>query len=231
MNYTTEAPPRQGIRLSPALLKLQAALRLWRAGRSAEAGNLLLSALAGDDVDTAELVALSVRLSVVMWSRRDFAGALATVESCRHLLDFVGEGLAGKWELNRGMYLRALGRFDEAFGAYTAASVHYARAGERPKLALVLNNIGNLLIDCGRLVDAHDYITRALAACEDEVTAAQFRDTRARAYMEEGRYTEAAAEAVASVLHLEEAGEVEAAKTSKETLREIRRRVVEGFCV
>ncbi len=99
---------------------------------------------------------------------------------------------------------------DRALVEYSAASFHFEEAGHQRFLGVVENNLGFLFLQVGKYEDAHKHISRARAAAvalKDQGLVAQFDDTRAKAFLGEGRNTEAEAIARASVRSLEQGGE------------------------
>lgn len=99
---------------------------------------------------------------------------------------------------------------DRALVEYAAASFHFEEAGHQRFLGVVENNLGFLFLQVGKFEDAHKHIGRARAAAvalKDQGLIAQFDDTRAKAFLGEGRNTDAEAIARASVRSLEQGGE------------------------
>lgn len=99
---------------------------------------------------------------------------------------------------------------DNALVEYAAASFHFEEAGHQRFLGVVENNLGFLFVHLGRFKDAHEHLGRARAvavALKDQGLVAQFDDSRAKAFLGEGRNAEAEATARASVRSLEQGGE------------------------
>jgi tetratricopeptide (TPR) repeat protein len=99
---------------------------------------------------------------------------------------------------------------DNALVEYAAASFHFEEAGHQRFLGVVENNLGFLFVHLGRFKDAHEHLGRArtvAVALKDQGLVAQFDDSRAKAFLGEGRNTEAEAIARASVRSLEQGGE------------------------
>jgi tetratricopeptide (TPR) repeat protein len=83
---------------------------------------------------------------------------------------------------------------DNALVEYAAASYHFERAGHRRFQARVENNVGYLYATLHRFEDAHEHLTRARMlhlSVGDRGGAAGAEDTRAQAYLMEGKYEEA----------------------------------------
>lgn len=99
---------------------------------------------------------------------------------------------------------------DRALVEYAAASFHLEEAGHERFLGVVENNLGFLYVRLGRFEDAHQHLGRARAAAvalKDQGLVAQFDDSRAKAFLGEGRYSEAETIARASMRSLEQGGE------------------------
>lgn len=121
-----------------------------------------------------------------------------------------------------------------AEGAYLDALYEYEGAGMNRFRGGVWNNLAFLMIFAGRAREAHPYLDHARAVFEQEgepARCAEVDDTRARAFMQEGRWLEAlaaAARALATLEPMKENGEREAYDTAAETharaLEECRRR-------
>jgi tetratricopeptide (TPR) repeat protein len=109
--------------------------------------------------------------------------------------------LKGKFHNSHATLLRSLGTsenredyIDNALVEYAAASYHFERAGHRRFQARVENNVGYLYATLHRFEDAHEHLTRARMlhlSVGDRGGAAGAEDTRAQAYLMEGKYEEA----------------------------------------
>jgi len=100
---------------------------------------------------------------------------------------------------------------DQSLVEYAAASFHAEQAGNRRFLALVKNNVGFLFVSLRRFGEAHDQLDHARSLFEglkDRGMVAQVDDTRARAFIDQGLYSEAEAIAARSVRVLEEGDEL-----------------------
>lgn len=96
---------------------------------------------------------------------------------------------------------------DRALVEYAAASFHFEQAGHKRFLGVVENNLGFLYVRLGKFDDAHTHLNRARAAAvslKDRGLAAQFDDTRARAFLAQKQYAEAERISLASVRALRE---------------------------
>ena len=118
----------------------------------------------------------------------EFAGVLKSIGLAEHREDYI----------------------DRALVEYTAASFHFEEAGHQRFLGVVENNLGFFFMQLRRFADAHEHLVRARAAAvalKDQGLIAQFDDSRAKAFLGEGRNVEAEAIARASVRSLEQGGE------------------------
>ena len=109
--------------------------------------------------------------------------------------------LRGKFHLEYATELKNLGLserredyIDRSLMQYIAASLELERAGHERFLALVENNLGFLFVHLGRFEEAHEHLDRALSMANklnDKGYRAQFEDTRARAFLGQGRLDQA----------------------------------------
>jgi len=111
---------------------------------------------------------------------------------------------------NAGLAERREDYIDRALMQYTAASVELEQAGNERVLALVENNLGFLFAHLGRFDESHRHLDRALSMAvrlRDKGFRAQFEDTRARAFLGEGRLEEAEAAASSAAKSFREGDE------------------------
>jgi tetratricopeptide (TPR) repeat protein len=111
---------------------------------------------------------------------------------------------------NVGLAERREDYIDRSLMQYTAASVELEQAGHERVLALVENNLGFLFAHLGRFEEAHQHLDRALSVAgrlNDKGFRAQFEDTRARAFIAQGRPEQAARVARAAVKAFKEGDE------------------------
>ena len=111
---------------------------------------------------------------------------------------------------NAGLAERREDYIDRALMQYTAASVELEQAGNERVLALVENNLGFLFAHLGRFEESHRHLDRALSMAvrlKDKGFRAQFEDTRARAFLGDGRLEEAEAAASSAVKSFREGDE------------------------
>lgn len=179
------------MKIAPTLTEtaLEIALSLFNEGRYGDARIVLTEALAnkGACADN-ETLRLKIRLAVVeQWDGNlDEAEALFSelkgqVDACDNPL------LQGRYYYNRQYLLRRRGNRDEAIISLTAASYYYDLAHEPELCADAENNLGILLVDAGRIGDAHEHFDKAMKGCRDSIKRAQMCESQAAAYLAEGR--------------------------------------------
>jgi CheY-like chemotaxis protein len=98
----------------------------------------------------------------------DLAGVLTCLSMAEHRTDYI----------------------DRALIEYTAASVHFERAGHTSYFARAENNLGFLLHTVGRYEEAHEHLNRArhlFTTVSDRGSVAQVDETRARVLLAQGR--------------------------------------------
>lgn len=125
--------------------------------------------------------------------------------------------LKGKFHNSHATLLRSLGTaeqredyLDRALVEYVAASYHFEQAGNRRFQARVENNTGFLFASIGRFSEAQEHLTRARAlhlSVGDHGGAAGAEDTRAQAFLLEGKYDQAERAARSAVRSLKRGGE------------------------
>jgi tetratricopeptide (TPR) repeat protein len=125
--------------------------------------------------------------------------------------------LKGKFHNSHATLLKSLGLsenreeyIDKALVEFTAASYHFEQAGHKRFQARVENNVGFLFASIGRFRDAQEHLTRAHAlhvSVGDHGGAAGAEDTRAQAFLLEGKYVEAENAARSAVRSLKRGGE------------------------
>src|ERR1043166_5628382 len=125
--------------------------------------------------------------------------------------------LKGKFHNTFGGVLKNLGiarnredYIDRALVEFAAASYHFEQAGHYRFLGRVENNVGYLFATIARFEEAHEHLTRArvlLNSVGDHGGAAGAEDTRAQAFLLEGKYGEAEKVARHAVHALRQGGE------------------------
>jgi tetratricopeptide (TPR) repeat protein len=125
--------------------------------------------------------------------------------------------LKGKFHNAHATLLRSLGTaeqredyIDKALVEYVAASYHFEQAGNRRFQARVENNTGFLFASIGRFAEAQKHLTRARSlhlSVGDHGGAAGAEDSRAQAFLLEGKYDLAERAARSAVRSLKRGGE------------------------
>jgi CheY-like chemotaxis protein/Flp pilus assembly protein TadD len=143
-----------------------------------------------------------IRAAIVEERAGRFTDALRLYKESLPLVEQSPEdALKGSLYLNLGtVYTRlaeAEGREDYrdlALIQYAAASFHFEQAAHMRQCGRVENNLGFLYQSIGKFSEAHHHINRAhniFLSLGDQGHVAQVDDTRARAFLSEGRYLEA----------------------------------------
>jgi len=111
------------------------------------------------------------------------------------------EALKGSFHFSYGVLFKRLAApenredyIDRALIEYAAASFHFEQAGNQRAQARVENNLGNLFCLVKKYSDAHKHLDRARSLfleLGDVSTISQVDETRARAFLGEGRLVEA----------------------------------------
>lgn len=99
---------------------------------------------------------------------------------------------------------------DRAIIEFTAAIYHYEQAGHIRHCGSNLNNLAPILYKLGRYGEAHEHLDRAhliFSRLRDKETVAQVEETRARAFIAEGKYRDAWRVIIGVVEVLERGGE------------------------
>jgi len=127
------------------------------------------------------------------------------------------DALKGKFHNTFGGVLKNLGiaknredYIDRALVEFAAASYHFEQAGHHRFLGRVENNVGYLFATIGRFEEAHEHLTRArviLNSVGDHGGAAGAEDTRAQAFLLQGKYDEAERVSRRAVHALRQGGE------------------------
>jgi tetratricopeptide (TPR) repeat protein len=139
-------------------------------------------------------------------------------EAAQFFNESSNHALRGKFHNEFATVLKDLGLaerredyIDQALVEYAAASFHFEEAGHKRFRAAVENNLGFLFVSLRRFGEAHEQLDQARSLFEglkDRGMVAQVDDTRARAFIDQGLYSEAEAVAARSVRVLEEGDEL-----------------------
>jgi tetratricopeptide (TPR) repeat protein len=125
--------------------------------------------------------------------------------------------LKGRYHTSYATVLRSLGTserredyIDRALLEYTAASYHFEQAGHKRFQGRVENNVGFLFATLGRFDEAQEHLSRArslLLSARDQGGAAGVEDSRAQAFLLEGKNELAEGAARSAVRSLRQGGE------------------------
>lgn len=208
-----------GIADKIAEARVDLAICYWREGGLDEARvtlSLVLDALA-ESRSEQRLRALLNSAIVERAATRDHDALRICVDAVPHFNVSSNDALKGKFHNTYAAILRSLGTSenredytDRALVEYAAASYHFERAGHKRFQARVENNIGFLFATIGKFDDAQEHIGRAqglLVSVGDHGGAAGAEDTRAQAYLLEGKYADAERVARRAVQALKRGGE------------------------
>ena len=191
----------------------------WREGAFDEARvtlQLVLDRL-GDKQSEQKLRAL-LNLGIVEKSATRDRDALRIYVGAAPLFDqCVNHSLKGKFHNSYATLLKGLGTaeqredyIDRALVEYAAASFHFEQAGHRRFQARVENNVGFLFASISRFSEAQTHLARARSlhlSVGDHGGAAGAEDTRAQAFLLEGKYDQAEKAARSAVRSLKRGGE------------------------
>jgi len=208
---------RQTEKLAEARVNL--AVCYWREGGLDEARVTLRLVL--DDLKESrseqKLRALLTSAIVESAATRD-RNALMIYKQAAPLFDSsANHSLKGRFHTSFATVLRGLGAsenredyIDKALLEYTAASYHFEQAGHKRFQGRVENNVGFLFATLGRFDDAQEHLARArtlLVSVGDKGGAATVEDSRAQAFLLEGKVELAENSARSAVRLLREGGE------------------------
>ena len=208
-----------GLSEKVAEARVDLAICYWREGGFDEARVTLRLVL--DDLGTSQseqrLRALH-NAALVEWSATREQDALRICSEAAPLFDSSSnDALKGKFHNTYAALLRSLGTsqnreeyIDRALVEYAAASFHLERAGHHRFQARLENNVGFLFATIGRFVEAQEHLNRSRAlslAVGDRAGVAGAEDSKAQAFLMEGKYGEAEKIARSAVRSLRDGGE------------------------
>jgi tetratricopeptide (TPR) repeat protein len=199
--------------------RVDLAICYWREGALDEARvtlRLVLDSL-GERQSEQKLRALLNSAIVEREATRDH-DALRIYAEAAPLFDLSSNhALKGKFHNSHATVLRSIGTsenreeyIDRALVEYAAASYHFEQAGHKRFQARVENNVGFLFATIGRFSEAQEHLTRARVlhlSVGDHGGAAGAEDSRAQAFLLEGKYHEAERVARFAVQALRRGGE------------------------
>jgi len=189
------------------------AICYWRLGAFDEARVLFCQAEENSRDDENKLRAL-VNYSAVEISCGQLDRAFTLLEAAAPLADTIADrGASGRYHLQRALLFKKLGgeeNLDRALIEYSAASLHLAEAGDIRYLAAVENNIGMVLLQMGRELDALSHLDRARAIfvkLKESGRVAEVNEARAQVLIAQRSFAEAERAAFAAITTLERGDE------------------------
>ena len=199
--------------------RVDLAICYWREGALDEARvtlRLVLDSL-GESRSEQRLRAL-LNSALVEWTATRDRDALRICKEAAPFFNLSSNiALKGKFHNTYAAVLRSVGTaekredyIDLALVEYAAASYHFEQAGHKRFQARVENNIGFLFATIGRFREAQERLThsRALSlSVGDHGGAAGAEDSRAQAFLLEGKYEQAEKTARSAVRSLRQGGE------------------------
>ncbi len=199
--------------------RVNLAVCYWREGGLDEARvtlRLVLESL-HESRSEQKLRALLTSAIVESAATRDRSALLIYKEAMPLFESSASHSLKGRFHTSYATVLRGLGTsesredyIDKALMEYTAASYHFEQAGHKRFQGRVENNVGFLFATLGRFTEAQEHLTRArtlLVSVGDKGGAATVEDSRAQAFLLEGKNELAENSARSAVRLLREGGE------------------------
>jgi tetratricopeptide (TPR) repeat protein len=199
--------------------RVDLAICYWRESALDEARvtlRLVLNSL-GDSRSEQRLRALSNSAMVERAATRDRDALRIYMEAAPLFDESTNHALKGKFHNSYATLLRSLGAsenreeyIDKALLEYAAASYHFEQAGHRRFQGRVENNVGFLFATIGRFSEAQEHLARARSlhlSVGDHGGAAGAEDSRAQAFLLEGKYDQAEKAARSAVRSLKRGGE------------------------
>ena len=194
--------------------QIELALCYWRTGEHANAVDLLTLALEQLTSNSELRAKAIIRVAIVEIDAGHLTEALHELTNNAALFQKISN------QTLKGCYYQALGDtlkdlwasgapgdyVDRALVEYAAASYHFELADHKRYRANVENNLGLIYLQVNRCKEAHKHLDRArriFAGLKDKGAIAQLDETRARALLREGKYTDAEKVARASVRALD----------------------------
>jgi CheY-like chemotaxis protein len=208
-----------GLQARAAEAEYELGVCYWRSGALDEARVVLRDALSRlGDGDVEQKAKVLIRSTIVEISAGRYSDALKILDEAQPVFTVASDALKGRWHGQRALVLRRLGTaegradyFDRAIIECTAAVFHFEQAGHERYSGNAENNLAFLLYKLGRYEEAHGRLDRAqriFTKLEDAGNLAQVRETRARVFLAEKKYKNAADVVADAVGALERAGEL-----------------------
>lgn len=199
--------------------RVDLAICYWREGALDEARvtlQLVLDSL-GENRSEQRLRALLNSAIVERTATREHDALRICIEATPLFASSSNNALKGKFHNSHATLLTNLGTsenreeyIDRALVEYAAASYHFEQAGHKRFQARVENNLGFLFATIGRFEEAQEHLIRARAlhlSAGDRGGAAGAEDTRAQAFILEGKYEHAERAARSAVRSLRQGEE------------------------
>ena len=199
--------------------RVNLAVCYWREGGLDEARITLRTVLENLQGSRSEqkLRALLTSAIVESAATRDRSALLIYREAAPLFESSANHSLKGRFHTSYATVLRGLSAsenredyIDQALLEYTAASFHFEQAGHKRFQGRVENNVGFLFATLGRFIEAQEHLARArtlLVSVGDKGGAATVEDSRAQAFLLEGKNELAENSARSAVRRLREGGE------------------------
>ncbi len=189
------------------------AICYWRAGALHEAGIWFAEALSrATTVENRVRIVINQAIVEIFSNRND--EALRLLGQASPLLEQIQDhAVHGRYHMQRAIAFKRLGgleNLDRALIENAAASFHLEQARHTRYLARVENNIGFILMEFKRHDEALEHLNKAreiFRELHDSGSVAQVNETRARLFLAQHRYDDAAQAATAAVAILEQGDE------------------------
>jgi tetratricopeptide (TPR) repeat protein len=210
---------REGLNERVAEARVDLAICYWREGALDEARVTLRLALdALGELESEQRLRALLNSAIIEQAATRFNQALQIYREAAPLFDSSkNDSLKGKFHNSYANVLKGMGLsqeredlIDQALVEFAAARFHFEQAGHKRFRARVENNEGFLFASLGRFREAHEHLDRARAlhlGVGDHGGAAGADDTRAQAFLLEGKNEIAEKTARGAVKSLESGGE------------------------
>src|SRR4030095_2474825 len=210
---------RESLNEKVAEARIDLAICYWREGALDEARVTLRLALdALGDLESEQRLRALLNSAIIEQVATRFKEALHIYREAAPLFDASSNNsLKGKFHNSYRIVLKGMGLsqeredlIDHALVEFSAARFHFEQAGHNRFRARVENNEGFLFASLGRFKEAHEHLDRARAlhlSVGDHGGAAGADDTRAQAFLLEGKNEIAEKTARGAVKSLESGGE------------------------